>query len=79
MKLSRITAITSSFLAVILSAPAFAAPGANSALPGTLNYVEGQAYIGQDTLGANSIGNETLRPGETLAPWWRSAIRQYAR
>jgi hypothetical protein len=67
MKLSRITAITSSFLAVILSAPAFATPDAHSALPGTLNYVEGQAHIGQDSLNANSIGNETLRPGETLA------------
>lgn len=71
MKLSRITAIAGSliagpFLAVILPASAFAAPDANSALPGTLNYVEGQAYIGQNTLGANSIGNETLRPGETL-------------
>jgi FecR protein len=71
MKLSRITAIAGAliagpFLAVILSAPAFAAPDANSALPGTLNYVEGQAYIGQDSLGANSIGNETLRPGEML-------------
>ena len=72
MKLSRITAIAGSliagsFLAVILSAPAFATPDAHSALPGTLNYVEGQAYIGQDSLNANSIGNEMLRPGETLA------------
>ena len=72
MKLSRITAIAGSlfagpFLAVILSAPAFATPDAHSALPGTLNYVEGQAYIGQDSLNANSIGNEMLRPGETLS------------
>jgi hypothetical protein len=72
MKLSRITAIAGSliagpFLAVILSAPAFATPDAHSALPGTLNYVEGQAYIGQDSLNANSIGNETLRPGDTLS------------
>lgn len=65
MKLSRITAIASSFLAVILSAPAFAAPGANSALPGTLNYVEGQVNIGQDTLNANAVGT-ALRPDEVL-------------
>ena len=71
MKLSRTTAIlgsffASSFLAVVLSAPAFAAPDAPAALPGTLNYVEGQAYIGQDSLNANSVGNETLRAGEVL-------------
>src|ERR1700761_4494602 len=65
MKLSRITTIASSFLAVILSAPAFAASGANSALPGTLNYVEGQVNIGQDTVNADAVGT-ALRPDETL-------------
>lgn len=74
MKLSRITLIASLFLAVILSAPAFAAPsypypanrGAHSALPGTLNYVEGQANIGSETLNADSIGQATLANGQTL-------------
>ncbi|HZU29558.1 MAG TPA: FecR domain-containing protein [Candidatus Angelobacter sp.] len=65
MKLSRITAIASSFLAVILSAPAFAAPGANSALPGTLNYVEGQVNIGQDAINSNAVGT-ALQPDESL-------------
>jgi len=70
--LSRTTAITSLFLAVILSAPAFAAPSytansdAHSALPGTLNYVEGQANIGSDTLNANSVGSATLANGQSL-------------
>jgi hypothetical protein len=60
------------FLAVILSAPAFAAPsypansGAHSALPGTLNYVEGQANIGSDTLDANSVGSANLANGQSL-------------
>ena len=66
MKLSRITSIASMFLAVILSAPAFAADG-HSALPGSINYVEGQAYIGSDSLNADSIGSIALEPGQTLA------------
>src|ERR1700758_3700878 len=65
MKLSRITSFASLFLAVILSAPAFAAD-AHSALPGTLNYVEGQANIGSDPLSANSLGSVTMQPGQTL-------------
>jgi FecR protein len=71
-RLSRTTSIASMFLAVILSAPAFAAPSypansvAHSALPGTLNYVEGQAKIGSDTLNANSVGSATLGNGQSL-------------
>jgi FecR protein len=70
--LSRTTSIASLFLAVILSAPGFAASAfattsdAHSALPGTLNYVEGQASIGSDTLNANSVGSATLANGQTL-------------
>ena len=67
MKLSRITSFASMFLAVILSAPAFATPDAHSALPGTLNYVEGQAYIDSNSLNADSIGSASLAPGQTLA------------
>lgn len=66
MKLSRIASFASLILAVILSAPAFASSDANSALPGTLNYVEGQANIGSDTLNAGSLGSTTLEPGQTL-------------
>jgi len=67
MRLSRITSIASVFLAVILSAPAFAvSPDAHSALPGTLNYVEGQASIAGESLDGNSIGSTTLEPGQTL-------------
>ncbi len=67
MKLSRITTLISMFLAVILCAPAYAAsPDAHSALPGALNYVEGQASIAGNTLNGNSVGSTTLQPGETL-------------
>ena len=53
MKLSRLRMFGSFFLAVILSAPAWGTKtDAHSALPGTLNYVEGQAAIGALTLDA---------------------------
>ncbi|HZS27728.1 MAG TPA: FecR domain-containing protein [Candidatus Angelobacter sp.] len=66
MKLSRITSFASLFLAVVLSAPAFAASDARSALPGTVNYIEGQVNIGSDTLNAGSIGTAMLEPNQTL-------------
>ncbi len=64
MRLSGLKAIGGFFLAAMLSAPLW---GANTALPGTLNYVEGQASVGDDTLNAQSIGSVTLQPGQTLA------------
>lgn len=66
MKLSRITSLASLFLAVVLSAPLFADQGARSALPGTLNYVEGQVNIGSTTMTADSIGTAALEPNQTL-------------
>ncbi len=41
--------------------------GANAALPGTLNYVEGQASIGAETLNSKSIGSAELQKGQTLS------------
>ena len=55
------------FLAAILCAPAWAtATSANSALPGTLNYVEGNASIGTQALDSKSIGSTELKPGQSL-------------
>ena len=56
------------FLAALLSVPAWASNDAssNSAVPGTLNYVEGQAYIADQPLDHNSIGNTTLQVGQLL-------------
>ena len=34
--------------------------------PGTLNYVEGQVYLGAQTLGEESVGKVELNPGEEL-------------
>jgi hypothetical protein len=64
MRLSGIKLIASLFLAAVLSAPAW---GATPALPGTLNYVEGQASIGNQTLNAKSVGSIDLEAGQTLS------------
>jgi FecR protein len=67
MKLSRLKMFGSFFLAVILSAPAWGTKtDAHSALPGTLNYVEGQASIGTQTLDRRSLGSAELQSGQEL-------------
>ena len=63
MRLSGLKLIASFFLAAVLSAPAWAA---TPALPGTLNYVEGKANVGNEALSAKSVGSVTLEPGQTL-------------
>lgn len=64
MKLSRVKTITSLFLAAILSAPLF---GASTPLPGTLNFVEGKAQIGNEDLTSKSVGSADLEAGQTLS------------
>lgn len=39
---------------------------ANTAVPGTLNYVEGQAQIGNQELSSKSVGEAELQPGQVL-------------
>ena len=63
MRLLRWKLIGSFFLAAILSAPAW---GANQALPGSVNYVEGQASLGTQALNAKSVGSVTMEPGQTV-------------
>lgn len=63
MRLSGLKLFAITFLAAILSAPAW---GANQALPGTLNYVEGQASVGNQTLDSKSVGSVGLQAGQTL-------------
>lgn len=68
MKLSWMKATMGLFLAVVLSAPMWGdTHDANMALPGTLNYVEGQASMGATTLNAKSIGSAELEVGQTLS------------
>jgi hypothetical protein len=67
MRLSRWKIFAGFFLAAILSAPAWASnTPANSALPGTINYVEGHAAIGNQALSAKSIGSTQLATGQSL-------------
>lgn len=67
MRPPRMKAIAGFFLASILSAPAWSSDtSANSALPGTLNYVEGQASMGAQALDSKSIGSAELQPGQSL-------------
>src|ERR1700721_1083504 len=60
--------LASLFLAAVLSAPAWASNNAssNSAVPGTLNYVEGQVSVADQSVDHNSIGKSTLEVGQSL-------------
>jgi hypothetical protein len=52
-------------LCAAMTLPAWAA-GTNTAFPGTLNYVEGQASIGNEGLSEKSIGAVDLGPGQSV-------------
>ena len=69
MKLARWkTAVGTTFLAMVLSVPAWSAyPDKRSAMPGTLNYVEGQASIGNQVLDSKAVGDTELQAGQTLS------------
>jgi len=63
MRLPRLKFVCGILLAAVLTATALAA---NTALPGTLNYIEGQAYIGDQPLNSKSVGSVELQPGQSL-------------
>src|SRR5579875_381529 len=52
-------------LATLLAAPAFA-QRQNSASPGTLNYIEGQASINGQPIHQGSVSGTELQPGQLL-------------
>jgi hypothetical protein len=62
MKLLWMRMINTFFLAAALTGSAWAA---GNAVPGTVNYVEGQVAIGDKTLNAHSVGMN-LEPGEAI-------------
>jgi FecR-like protein len=69
MKLARREGLAGScFLAALLSVPAWGsyADKRQSAVPGTLNYVEGQASMGDQSLDSKAIGSATLEAGQVL-------------
>ena len=53
-------------LAGLLALPAWADTANKTPAPGTLNYVEGQASIGAESLNSKSVGSAELQPGQTL-------------
>jgi len=60
-------AFGSCFLAALLTLPTWGKePDRHTATPGTLNYVEGQASIGDQTLNSQDVGNANLQNGEVL-------------
>jgi hypothetical protein len=66
MRVLCMRAIASFLFSATLSAPAWANANANSAVPGTLNYVEGSVSMGGETLDSKSIGSVVLKPGQSL-------------
>ena len=70
MKLARWkTVATGCVLAALLSVPAWGADTDSrqrTAVPGTLNYVEGQASIGDQPLTSNEVGTANLQNGQVL-------------
>jgi hypothetical protein len=68
MAITTFRAVASLILGTLLSLPAMAStPSADQAVPGSLNYVEGQASIGTQALGSKSIGTAQLQTGQTLS------------
>jgi hypothetical protein len=62
------TVIGCCFLAALLGTPMWGSTSDNrhTAMPGTLNYVEGQASIGDQTLDSHAVGNTDLQNGQVL-------------
>ena len=54
-------------LALVLALPpAFADASRNMAVPGTVNYVEGQVSIGSQSLDSKSVGSIALQAGQSI-------------
>src|SRR5271169_3861044 len=69
MAISRLSLVASLFLAAVVSVPAFAADAnsnANAAVPGSINYVEGQVSMGTQALDSKAVGTTELQTGASL-------------
>jgi hypothetical protein len=67
MRHPKVGAFIGFLLAAILAAPAWAGDtSTRTAVPGTLNYVEGQVSIGDQALDSKSIGAAQLQAGDLL-------------
>jgi len=61
------TAIGIGFLVAVLSVPVYADTDKHSATPGTVNYIEGQVSVGNQSLDSKAVGSVGLQAGESLA------------
>ena len=67
MKLARWETVAGAFfLVAFLSVPAWSDTDNRQAVPGTLNYVEGEASIGDQALDSKAIGEAQLGNGQVL-------------
>ena len=67
MAIRRFEPIANLLLAAMLSLPAFGSnTSADAAVPGSLNYVEGQVSMGTKALDSKSIGSAELQVGQSL-------------
>ncbi len=67
MRLLQVQGLASLFLAAVLSAPAWASDASpNSAVPGTVNYVEGQVYVADKPVDQNAIGKTVVEVGQSI-------------
>jgi hypothetical protein len=64
MKLLGLKVMAAFFLATVLTAPAW---GVGAAIPGSINYVEGQVTLADQPLNSKWVGSAELQPGQTLA------------
>lgn len=67
MRLLQVQGLVGLFLAAVLSVPASARASANSAVPGTVNYVEGQVSVGDQPLDKDSVGKAAVEAGQALS------------
>ena len=69
MAITKLSLLASLFLAVLVPLSTFADTDthANAAVPGSINYVEGQVSIGTQILDSKSIGTAELETGASLS------------
>jgi hypothetical protein len=62
-----ITALAALFAPALFALDTQNAQPANSAAPGTLNYIEGSANLNGEPVGQNAVGSATLQPGQVIS------------
>jgi hypothetical protein len=67
LKITLIAALAALFAPALFALDIQNPAPANSAVPGTLNYIEGAATVDGHFLAANSVGSVTLQPGQEIA------------